>query len=95
MARGIHSIRADVLYSRVGPQGRGRTQISAELPLIYATGRRGEPHRRDPGEESLIRIDRSHTLVSAENEAGFTRVPSASRIEPPRQRFHDAAHRSY
>jgi hypothetical protein len=25
------------------PKGRGRIQISAELPLIYATGRRTEP----------------------------------------------------
>jgi hypothetical protein len=37
------NIRANVLYSRLDPKGRGRIQISAELPLIYATGRRTEP----------------------------------------------------
>jgi hypothetical protein len=37
------NIRANVLYARLDPKGRGRIQISAELPLIYATGRRGEP----------------------------------------------------
>jgi hypothetical protein len=35
--------RANVLYSRLDPKGRGRIQISAELPLIYATGRRTDP----------------------------------------------------
>ena len=33
------NIRANVLYARLDPKGRGRIQISAELPLIYATGR--------------------------------------------------------
>jgi hypothetical protein len=33
------NIRANVLYSRLDSRGRGRIQISAELPLIYATGR--------------------------------------------------------
>lgn len=37
------NIRANVLYSRLDPKGRGRIQISAELPLIYAIGRRSEP----------------------------------------------------
>ena len=37
------NIRANVLYSRLDLKGRGRIQISAELPLIYATGRRSEP----------------------------------------------------
>jgi hypothetical protein len=37
------NIRANVLYSRLDSKGRGRIQISAELPLIYATGRRTEP----------------------------------------------------
>jgi hypothetical protein len=36
------NIRANILYARLDPRGRGRTQISAELPLIYATGRRTE-----------------------------------------------------
>jgi hypothetical protein len=35
--------RANILYARLDPKGRGRIQISAELPLIYATGRRTEP----------------------------------------------------
>jgi hypothetical protein len=37
------NIRANVLYARLDPKGRGRIQISAELPIIYATGRRTEP----------------------------------------------------
>jgi hypothetical protein len=37
------NIRANVLYARLDPKGRGRIQISAELPLIYATVRRTEP----------------------------------------------------
>ena len=36
------NIRANVLYARLDPKGRGRIQIAAELPLIYATGRRTE-----------------------------------------------------
>jgi hypothetical protein len=37
------NIRANVLYSRLDPRGRGRIQISAELPLMYATGRHPKP----------------------------------------------------
>jgi hypothetical protein len=37
------NIRANVLYSRLDPKGRGRIQISAELPLMYARGRSHEP----------------------------------------------------
>jgi hypothetical protein len=37
------NIRANVLYARLDPRGRGRIQISAELPLMYATGRRHQP----------------------------------------------------
>lgn len=37
------NIRANVLYARLDASGRGRIQISAELPLIYAVGRRTEP----------------------------------------------------
>jgi hypothetical protein len=33
------NIRANILYSRLDAKGRGRIQISAELPLMYATGR--------------------------------------------------------
>ena len=43
------NIRANVLYARLDPKGRGRIQIGAELPLIYATGaRRGR--RTEPPE---------------------------------------------
>jgi hypothetical protein len=34
------NIRANILYARLDPKGRGRIQITAELPLIYATSRR-------------------------------------------------------
>jgi hypothetical protein len=34
------NIRANVLFSRLDARGRGRMQISAELPLMYALGRR-------------------------------------------------------
>jgi hypothetical protein len=45
------NIRANVLYSRLDPRGRGRIQISAELPLIYATGRHTElPEVRFPAD---------------------------------------------
>jgi hypothetical protein len=37
------NIRANILYARLDPKGRGRIQISAELPIIYATGRHTEP----------------------------------------------------
>jgi hypothetical protein len=36
------NIRANVLYARLDAKGRGRIQISAELPIMYATGRRTE-----------------------------------------------------
>ena len=37
------NIRANVLYARLDPRGRGRVQISAELPLLYAKGRHPQP----------------------------------------------------
>jgi hypothetical protein len=37
------NIRANVLYSRLDTKGRGRIQISAELPLMYAQGRHPQP----------------------------------------------------
>ena len=36
------NIRANVLYARLDSRGRGRIQVAAELPLIYATGRSQE-----------------------------------------------------
>jgi hypothetical protein len=49
------NIRANVLYARLDPKGRGRIQISAELPLIYATGRRTElPEVTFPAKADVI-----------------------------------------
>jgi hypothetical protein len=52
------NIRANVLYSRLDAKGRGRIQITAELPLIYAIGaRRGRksepPEVNFPSDDSL------------------------------------------
>jgi hypothetical protein len=38
----LESTRANVPYARLDPKCRGCIQISAELPLIRATGRRTE-----------------------------------------------------
>jgi hypothetical protein len=37
------NIRANILYARLDARGRGRIQVSAELPIIHAGGRRSEP----------------------------------------------------
>jgi hypothetical protein len=37
------NIRANVVYANLDPRGRGRIQITAELPLLYPKGRRAEP----------------------------------------------------
>jgi hypothetical protein len=37
------NIRANVLYAHLDPRGRGRVQVTAELPLIYPKGRRTTP----------------------------------------------------
>jgi hypothetical protein len=37
------NIRANILYAHLDPRGRGRIQISAELPLLYPKGRRAMP----------------------------------------------------
>jgi hypothetical protein len=58
------NIRANVLYARLDPKGRGRIQISAELPLIYATGRRAEPPEvRFPPEEDATEPKRSRKSI--------------------------------
>jgi hypothetical protein len=36
------NIRANILLAHLDPRGRGRIQVSAELPLIYPVGRRVE-----------------------------------------------------
>lgn len=54
------NIRANVLYSRLDPKGRGRIQIAAELPLLYATGKRSEtPEVHFPEEEDSTKPQRS------------------------------------
>ena len=62
------NIRANVLYSRLDSRGRGRIQISAELPLMYATGR----HPQQPEVHFPVRIENP-------NEPQRTR---ASKLEP-------------
>lgn len=37
------NIRANIVYARLDARGRGRIQMAAELPLMYALGRRAEP----------------------------------------------------
>jgi hypothetical protein len=64
------NIRANVLYARLDPKGRGRMQISAELPLIYATGRRTEPPQ-------------VHFPVEAENEDKPQRIRKSKREPQP------------
>jgi hypothetical protein len=50
------------MQSRLDPKGRGRIQISAELPLIYATGRRTEPPevRFPPDTDDTTKPQRMH-----------------------------------
>ena len=55
------NIRANIVYSRLDPRGRGRVQIAAELPLIYAMGRHHMPpevrypDRTDESAERTVR----------------------------------------
>jgi len=37
------NIRANVVYDRLDARGRGRVQVVAELPLLYAHGRHPAP----------------------------------------------------
>jgi hypothetical protein len=56
------NIRANVVFAHLDPRGRGRRQITAELPLLYAHGRRTElPQVRFPcsAEDSPLRERRS------------------------------------
>jgi hypothetical protein len=58
------NIRANVLYARLDPKGRGRIQISAELPLIYAMGRRAEPPEvHFPRAEDTTELKRSRKSI--------------------------------
>jgi hypothetical protein len=54
------NIRANILYSRLDVSGRGRVQISAELPLLYATGRRpAAPEVQFPAEPDVSKPPRT------------------------------------
>lgn len=37
------NVRANIVYARLDSRGRGRVQMGAELPLLYATGRNPSP----------------------------------------------------
>jgi hypothetical protein len=62
--------RANVLYTRLDSRGRGRIQISAELPLIYSTGRRTE-------------APEVHFPIEADDSANPKRIRK-SKLESPR-----------
>lgn len=67
------NIRANILYTRLDQKGRGRIQMSAELPLIYATGsRRGR--RSEPPEVNF-------PVVSADADETPQRIRE-SKLEP-------------
>jgi hypothetical protein len=57
------NIRANILYAHLDPRGRGRIQISAELPLLYPRGRRATPPEvrfpREPTADAPARVRRS------------------------------------
>ena len=63
------NIRANILLARLDRRGRGRLQLSAELPLMYATGRHSEPPQ---------------VTFPVANEAASNKLPRAreSQIEP-------------
>jgi hypothetical protein len=53
------NIRANVVYAHLDPRGRGRIQISAELPLLYGKGRRTElPRVQFPLLDEVARLPR-------------------------------------
>jgi hypothetical protein len=54
------NVRANVVYARLDARGRGRIQISAELPLLYANGRGIEsPRVTFPPQETPIESHRA------------------------------------
>jgi hypothetical protein len=54
------NIRANVLYTRLDSRGRGRVQIGAELPIMYATGRHATaPEVHFPDAESSLQARKS------------------------------------
>ena len=62
------NIRANILYARLDPKGRGRIQISAELPIIYAVGRSTEaPEVQFPAEADDSKPKRTRaSLIEAD-----------------------------
>jgi hypothetical protein len=59
------NIRANIVYSRLDARGRGRVQMAAELPLIYAMGRHPAPPEiryPDPVDENAERTVRKAAL---------------------------------
>lgn len=59
------NIRANIVYARLDTRGRGRVQMAAELPLIYATGRHHVPPEvwyPDPVEQNAERKIRQAAL---------------------------------
>jgi hypothetical protein len=57
------NVRANVRYEGLDARGRGRVQVAAELPLLYASGRGGEqPEIRWPPAEVGVRREREGRL---------------------------------
>jgi hypothetical protein len=53
------NVRANIVYARLDPRGRGRVQIAAELPLMYAKARHiPAPEVQFPAADSKDRIRR-------------------------------------
>jgi hypothetical protein len=76
------NIRANVLYARLDAKGRGRIQISAELPLIYATGRRTESPEVHFPAETDDPIKPKRTRASKLVEETFLRSLPVYRYKP-------------
>jgi hypothetical protein len=66
------NIRANVLYARLDPRGRGRIQIAAELPLIYPLSKRPEdPQVKFPDEGADTSREPSHRRQAQVEEHPF------------------------
>ena len=95
------NVRANVLYTRLDARGRGRVQISAELPLMYATTRRSEhPEVKFPSEAAgtpaTVQRERESQLDSQpflqslaiyRYQEFSTLPPRPERDPPPHQHF--------
>lgn len=65
------NIRANILLARLDRRGRGRMQISAELPLMYATGRHSEP----PQVNFPVPQDETSTMAPRSRESQLEAKP--------------------